>query len=64
MRSLGALGWGGADVGAVVSVVSVSVSVVSVSVSVPGGWVAAAPFFRHVKNCLLAPYIISMINHL
>ena len=62
MRSLGALGWGGADVGAVVSVVSVSV--VSVSVSVPGGWVAAAPFFRHVKNCLLAPYIISMIDYL
>ena len=52
MRSLGALGWGGADVGAVVSV---SVSVVSVSVSVPGGWVAAAPFFHHVKICLLAP---------
>ena len=39
---------GVADVGAVVSV-SVSVSVV------PGGWVAAAPFFHHVKICLLAP---------
>ena len=54
MRSLGALGWVGADVGAVVSVVSV----------VPGGWVAAAPVFRHVKSCLLAPYIVSMINYL
>ena len=52
MRSLGALGWGGADVGAVVSVsVSVSVvSVVSVSVSVPGGWVAAAPFFQQINK--------------
>ena len=51
MRSLGALGQGGADVGAVVSVVSV-----------PSGWVAAAPVFRHVKACLLAPYIISISN--
>ena len=51
MRSLGALGWGGADVGAVVSVVSVSVSVVSVSVSVPGGWVAAG-WLRKICFCV------------
>ena len=48
MRALGALGKGVADVGAVVSVVSVSASV-------PGGWVATAPLFSPRKELLSSP---------